>query len=639
MKFVCDRCQTRYSIADEKVRQKILRIRCKTCSTVIVVQGEQGVASVAAAGESALVSRAVAGGAKSLPRPVPTPNVATASSLKSVPASASSPAPAVGKPALPAPRPPAVAAFRRTSVPPPPPVPGQSSDALGGRIEWYVAVAGVRSGPFSRADACRRILAADSAQVVHVWKDGMSGWKQAEEVSVIARELSLSRTPPPPPPVAPQTSRAPTPPPLATSAKATPASLFPGKPLDDVLADGTTERMDMIDSPDPSSFAELTTKKGNGIGKLADVAVKGDSPETTAKKAVKRTKQQDEPIFSEITTKKSKNLRDLESQPVVSKPAANDVASPSAEDSSEAPLVAAATSAAGTPASLTSATSATIPVTASAELGALAEVMRAVADPEAVQTEPQVFPEAQARSSPLDVSASETKKPRPGLKYVLAAGVIVGLVLLITLVSFRMDSRKVPVEPEMPQTKAASEPTVAVAADPKPVPAEPEAVIPAVDERPAFVAHGNGRRTMVKTVRQVGPAPAPIPSPAGATAERPVPKLAGGKGADARPNPFDETRTVSQAQISAVVRSKTNQSGLKSCYERALKMDNHLTSGRIDVTVSIGMSGMVQRVVVNAPPAFILVEPCIKNAVKRWVFPPSSEEYATNFPLIMQGGL
>jgi hypothetical protein len=56
------------------------------------------------------------------------------------------------------------------------------------------------------------------------------------------------------------------------------------------------------------------------------------------------------------------------------------------------------------------------------------------------------------------------------------------------------------------------------------------------------------------------------------------------------------------------------------------------------VTVSIGTSGAVQRVVINAPPSFIMVEPCIKNAVKHWAFPPNSEEYATNFPLIMQGG-
>ena len=38
MKFVCDRCQTRYSIADEKIGERIFRIRCKTCNNVITVQ-------------------------------------------------------------------------------------------------------------------------------------------------------------------------------------------------------------------------------------------------------------------------------------------------------------------------------------------------------------------------------------------------------------------------------------------------------------------------------------------------------------------------------------------------------------------------------------------------------------------------
>jgi hypothetical protein len=68
-------------------------------------------------------------------------------------------------------------------------------------------------------------------------------------------------------------------------------------------------------------------------------------------------------------------------------------------------------------------------------------------------------------------------------------------------------------------------------------------------------------------------------------------------------------------------------------------MDDRLTSGRMDVTVSISASGTVDRVVVNAPANFVLVEPCIKMAVKRWKFPPSSEDYGTNFPLILQGGM
>ncbi|HVV52959.1 MAG TPA: zinc-ribbon domain-containing protein, partial [Polyangia bacterium] len=48
MKFVCDRCQTKYSIADEKVRGKILKVRCKSCSNIITVRDEAASASAAA---------------------------------------------------------------------------------------------------------------------------------------------------------------------------------------------------------------------------------------------------------------------------------------------------------------------------------------------------------------------------------------------------------------------------------------------------------------------------------------------------------------------------------------------------------------------------------------------------------------
>ncbi len=38
MKFVCDRCQTKYSIADERVRGKVLKVKCKSCANVITVR-------------------------------------------------------------------------------------------------------------------------------------------------------------------------------------------------------------------------------------------------------------------------------------------------------------------------------------------------------------------------------------------------------------------------------------------------------------------------------------------------------------------------------------------------------------------------------------------------------------------------
>jgi predicted Zn finger-like uncharacterized protein len=38
LKFVCDKCKTRYSIGEERVRGKILKIRCKNCANVITVR-------------------------------------------------------------------------------------------------------------------------------------------------------------------------------------------------------------------------------------------------------------------------------------------------------------------------------------------------------------------------------------------------------------------------------------------------------------------------------------------------------------------------------------------------------------------------------------------------------------------------
>jgi predicted Zn finger-like uncharacterized protein len=48
MKIICDSCQTKYSIADEKVRGKVFKIKCKKCSHVIVVRGTAADDAVAA---------------------------------------------------------------------------------------------------------------------------------------------------------------------------------------------------------------------------------------------------------------------------------------------------------------------------------------------------------------------------------------------------------------------------------------------------------------------------------------------------------------------------------------------------------------------------------------------------------------
>jgi predicted Zn finger-like uncharacterized protein len=62
MKIVCDACQAKYSIADEKIQGKAFKIRCKKCSHIIVVKtvGEGAAAAVAEKQKAAAASDAVA---------------------------------------------------------------------------------------------------------------------------------------------------------------------------------------------------------------------------------------------------------------------------------------------------------------------------------------------------------------------------------------------------------------------------------------------------------------------------------------------------------------------------------------------------------------------------------------------------
>jgi len=53
MKIVCDSCGAKYSIADEKVAGKVFKIRCKRCSQVIVVKGNEGADAAPVAAASA----------------------------------------------------------------------------------------------------------------------------------------------------------------------------------------------------------------------------------------------------------------------------------------------------------------------------------------------------------------------------------------------------------------------------------------------------------------------------------------------------------------------------------------------------------------------------------------------------------
>ena len=55
------------------------------------------------------------------------------------------------------------------------------------------------------------------------------------------------------------------------------------------------------------------------------------------------------------------------------------------------------------------------------------------------------------------------------------------------------------------------------------------------------------------------------------------------------------------------------------------------------MSIAIGSLGLVKNVTLTAPEGLRAIEPCVKSAVARWVFPASSSEYGTEVPLVLQG--
>ncbi len=64
MRIVCDSCGTKYSISDDKVRGKVFKIRCKNCSHVIIVRGDNNAGAQESAGAPA--AAAAAGGGEAV---------------------------------------------------------------------------------------------------------------------------------------------------------------------------------------------------------------------------------------------------------------------------------------------------------------------------------------------------------------------------------------------------------------------------------------------------------------------------------------------------------------------------------------------------------------------------------------------
>jgi predicted Zn finger-like uncharacterized protein len=132
MKIVCDACQAKYSIADEKIQGKAFKIRCKKCNHVIVVKVGADGAHVASSGE----------------RPRSTGSQAAVGAAEGQRISGSH----------------AVAA-------------APASDAV-----WHVVVDGEQVGPLAESEIMDRLRQGKVNSDTLVWKEGFADWTQFSAV-------------------------------------------------------------------------------------------------------------------------------------------------------------------------------------------------------------------------------------------------------------------------------------------------------------------------------------------------------------------------------------------------------------------------------------------------------------------------
>lgn len=80
-----------------------------------------------------------------------------------------------------------------------------------------------------------------------------------------------------------------------------------------------------------------------------------------------------------------------------------------------------------------------------------------------------------------------------------------------------------------------------------------------------------------------------------------------------------------------------NRPELQRCYEVAVRGMADAPTVRMDVDVTVGVSGTVTRVRARGSGVGDLRE-CIERSVRRWRFPSSGSETQTSFPVVFSAG-
>lgn len=231
MRFTCDTCHTRYTLADEKVRGRVLKIRCRNCSAVMVVRDpalgpvEAPVPQQAAPAPAGWEQQATRSMPVAEARRLASETLAGAGATWENQATRSIP---VAE---------AMRLARSAGV-------GAASEPI-----WYALRQGEQLGPMPREELAARVAAGELGPRNYVWREGMADWQRLQAVEELSDLLGGREAPTRLAPVfgantpGPATFEAPTPGPAPAAAAAAPAAEAragnPGPTFDVALDEGT----------------------------------------------------------------------------------------------------------------------------------------------------------------------------------------------------------------------------------------------------------------------------------------------------------------------------------------------------------------------------------------------------------------
>ncbi|WPB79528.1 AgmX/PglI C-terminal domain-containing protein [Archangium violaceum] len=181
MNFSCNKCQRRYSIADDKVRGKTVKVRCKNCQNVISVEGPPA--------ETEESTRVV--------------SLADVERLREQDRSLAEEesAAAVAQPA------PAAAAANMSWED----EPTRTMPLRDASSPWFVMVKSKQEGPLDEGALSELVASGAVTARSYFWQQGMPDWKRGQDIPELAGFFAPAAPPPAPPP---PPARAAPPPPL-----------------------------------------------------------------------------------------------------------------------------------------------------------------------------------------------------------------------------------------------------------------------------------------------------------------------------------------------------------------------------------------------------------------------------------------